>query len=393
MRTRTRLIALFTSVVAGCATDPGASPAVDEPLVPAKGDGVSNPSPHYATVTACDAALEASDDYATYWKCVYDANVIVATELGLVLDDNVAGDYEEVEKDYEQMCRVAVLRSTKAEQIVDLCGVAQTRDFARLIDTYVKFRDHERVGMALDTTHVKGCYDAYAAAYPGVRTSVEGAELAESLERCVDDTIEQLSTSRIVPALTAVGASASEINELGVAMQHFNITSGWMCGSFAHTVAPGRDLGNRLMLTARCQADAKAAALHTVVYFHDTFADRVASRREFSATPDVAIPDGNDTGIDVDLAVSGVVGPKALQVGVEITHSFPSDLVLELRKDGRPIKTLFDHGEVATENLMTKFALTAAEAGSDPNGTWTLHVTDPWSVDAGRIKRVTLSFE
>lgn len=114
--------------------------------------------------------------------------------------------------------------------------------------------------------------------------------------------------------------------------------------------------------------------------------------REFSATPGVAIPDANATGIKVDIPVSGVEAPKGLAVSVDITHTYRGDLVLKLLKNGQAVKTLVENAGGGTDNIVETFTLTAAEIGSTVAGTWSLHVTDTEAQDTGKVNKVTLGF-
>jgi len=106
----------------------------------------------------------------------------------------------------------------------------------------------------------------------------------------------------------------------------------------------------------------------------------------------VAIPDDSDTGAQVDVAVTGVKGPATLAVSVNITHTFRGDLVVELLRDGRAVKTLSDKTGGSQDDIVETYTLSAAEVGSDPNGNWSLKVTDTAAQDVGTINSVKLAF-
>ncbi|MCW5808179.1 MAG: proprotein convertase P-domain-containing protein [Deltaproteobacteria bacterium] len=112
----------------------------------------------------------------------------------------------------------------------------------------------------------------------------------------------------------------------------------------------------------------------------------------FTATPALAIPDNNKTGISSDIAASGVTGSPALVVSVDITHTYRGDLIVELHKDGRKVKTLHSRTGGSADDLVQSFNLTAAEVGTAPNGTWTLKVSDVAAIDTGTLNKWSVEF-
>ena len=115
------------------------------------------------------------------------------------------------------------------------------------------------------------------------------------------------------------------------------------------------------------------------------------SHQDFTANPAAAIPDNDPAGVDVAIPVSGVTAAKGLSVSVNISHTYSGDLVLTLLKDGATVKVLRSNEGGSTHDIVDTYNLTAAEIGSNVNGTWTLHVVDTAAVDTGTVNSVTLS--
>jgi hypothetical protein len=115
--------------------------------------------------------------------------------------------------------------------------------------------------------------------------------------------------------------------------------------------------------------------------------------REFTASPNVAIPDNNTTGVTVDVPVTGLTGSVGLAVSLDITHTYRGDLVVDLLKDGTLKKNLHNATGGDADDLVQTFTLTAAEVGSSPNGRWQVRVKDNAAQDTGTVKSVKLSFQ
>jgi hypothetical protein len=122
------------------------------------------------------------------------------------------------------------------------------------------------------------------------------------------------------------------------------------------------------------------------------------------SAPDVAcyqIPDSTGPFVDgpnatCTLAVSGLAAASDVQLVVDITHTYPSDLTLELihpsgvmvqltRHTGR-IRGVFDQEFPVDDRVRTLDALD----GLDPNGTWTFRARDWYEWDTGTIRGLVL---
>jgi subtilisin-like proprotein convertase family protein len=159
----------------------------------------------------------------------------------------------------------------------------------------------------------------------------------------------------------------------------------------------------------------------------------------FSYTgPAVAIPDNNPTGVNVSLPVSGFVGTIAKMqfrfdgtacsavagdTNVGLDHTWVGDLIVTLQSPQGTVVTLInrpgagpigsrgnnfcqtlldDDGSVSIQDITDLSAPytgtyrpnapLSAFNGQNPNGTWTLNVSDRASGDAGNVRRFSLLF-
>ncbi|MFD1147282.1 M28 family peptidase [Saccharothrix hoggarensis] len=110
----------------------------------------------------------------------------------------------------------------------------------------------------------------------------------------------------------------------------------------------------------------------------------------FENQTDVAIPDL--TTVESPITVTGVSGnaPAALAVGVDITHTFRGDLVIDVvAPDGTAFRVKTSSNDSA-DNVVTTYTVNAS--GEVANGTWKLRVQDVASADVGRINGWSLQF-
>ncbi|MHC5905200.1 S8 family peptidase [Streptomyces sp. S6] len=111
----------------------------------------------------------------------------------------------------------------------------------------------------------------------------------------------------------------------------------------------------------------------------------------FSNTTAVAVPD-NAPAIESSISVTGRTGnaPSALKVGVNITHPYIGDLVIDLvAPDGGTFR-LKDSSSDSTDNLNTTYTVNASAKAA--NGTWKLRVQDTAAQDAGTLNSWKLTF-
>ncbi|WP_055599815.1 S8 family peptidase [Streptomyces aureus] len=113
--------------------------------------------------------------------------------------------------------------------------------------------------------------------------------------------------------------------------------------------------------------------------------------KKFENTADYAIAD-NAT-VESPVTVSGVTGnaPAALQVPVNIVHTYIGDLQVQLIAPDGSAYTLKGFGTGgSSDNINTTYTVNASSEVA--NGTWKLRVTDNASIDTGRIDSWGLQF-
>ncbi|SER22747.1 serine protease [Streptomyces sp. yr375] len=112
----------------------------------------------------------------------------------------------------------------------------------------------------------------------------------------------------------------------------------------------------------------------------------------FSSTTTAAVPD-NGSAIESSIAVSGRTGnaPSTLQVGVDITHTYRGDLVIDLvAPDGTAYRLKSANSSDSADNVNTTYSVDAS--GESANGTWKLRVQDTAARDTGQLNSWKLTF-
>ncbi|WP_171108491.1 MULTISPECIES: S8 family serine peptidase [Streptomyces] len=112
----------------------------------------------------------------------------------------------------------------------------------------------------------------------------------------------------------------------------------------------------------------------------------------FSSTSAVSIPDAGSA-VESPITVSGRSGnaPSALQVAVDITHTYRGDLVIDLvAPDGSTYRLKSSSGSDSADNVNTTYTVNASSEVA--NGTWKLRVQDVAAQDTGTINSWSLTF-
>ncbi|MFC9244261.1 M28 family metallopeptidase [Streptomyces sp. NPDC057136] len=112
----------------------------------------------------------------------------------------------------------------------------------------------------------------------------------------------------------------------------------------------------------------------------------------YSTTTDVSVPD-NGAAVTSSLAVSGRTGnaPTALQVGVDIKHTYRGDLVIDLlAPDGTAYRLKNSSSSDSADNVITTYTVNASAEVA--NGTWKLRVQDVAAQDTGYVDSWKLTF-
>lgn len=112
----------------------------------------------------------------------------------------------------------------------------------------------------------------------------------------------------------------------------------------------------------------------------------------FTSTTAFGIPD-NGSAVESPIAVTGRTGnaPTALQVGVDITHTYRGDLVIDLvAPDGTAYRLKASSSSDSADNVVATYSVNAS--GEVANGTWKLRVQDVAAQDTGRLNSWKLTF-
>ncbi|MFE3902492.1 M4 family metallopeptidase [Streptomyces sp. NPDC059153] len=112
----------------------------------------------------------------------------------------------------------------------------------------------------------------------------------------------------------------------------------------------------------------------------------------FENTTPVAIPDGG-AAVTSSVNVTGVTGnaPSTLKVGVDITHTWRGDLVIDLvAPNGTTYRLKNSSLSDSADNVQTTYTVNASSVAA--NGTWKLKVQDVYSGDSGKINSFKLTF-
>lgn len=116
---------------------------------------------------------------------------------------------------------------------------------------------------------------------------------------------------------------------------------------------------------------------------------------EAEATPALAIPDNKPSGIRSEIAVAATGTITALQLDIDITHTYVGDLEVKLvAPDGTRVKV---HGRTGGggDNLITSYTsqtgVLAPFVGKSVQGTWALLVADRAGQDVGKLNRWRLA--
>ncbi|MFB7527522.1 M4 family metallopeptidase [Streptomyces sp. NPDC056178] len=112
----------------------------------------------------------------------------------------------------------------------------------------------------------------------------------------------------------------------------------------------------------------------------------------FENATSVAIPD-HGAAVTSSVNVTGITGnaPSTLKVGVDITHSWRGDLVIDLvAPNGTTYRLKNSSISDSAANVQTTYTVNASAVAA--NGTWKLKVQDVYTGDTGKINSFKLTF-
>jgi subtilisin-like proprotein convertase family protein len=112
----------------------------------------------------------------------------------------------------------------------------------------------------------------------------------------------------------------------------------------------------------------------------------------FSASPNLAIPDNNTTGITSTISVGSSMTITSVSVYVNITHTYQGDLEVSLIGPDNTTVLLHNRTGAGTDNIVTTYNITTrsnqaltAFNGKDTAGSWRLKVRDLAAIDVGTL--------
>ncbi|HEX3130515.1 MAG TPA: proprotein convertase P-domain-containing protein [Thermoanaerobaculia bacterium] len=209
--------------------------------------------------------------------------------------------------------------------------------------------------------------------------------------------------------VTATSASASSINVSWTASAgatSYNIlrstTSGGpytQVGTSATTSFPDTGLSCNTTYYYVVQAVGACASGNSAQASATTSACSTNSVLTFSASPALAIPDNNTTGVTSTINVPDSMTITSVSVNVGITHTYQGDLEVALIGPDNTTVLLHNRTGAGTDNINTTYNITTRSAqalsafnGKNTSGAWKLRVRDLAAADTGTFNSWKVTF-
>lgn len=119
----------------------------------------------------------------------------------------------------------------------------------------------------------------------------------------------------------------------------------------------------------------------------------------FSASPALAIPDNNTTGVTSTINVAASMTVTSVSVFVSVTHTYQGDLEVSLIGPDNTTVLLHNRTGGGTDNIVTTYNITTrsnqslgAFTGKNTSGAWRLKVRDLAAVDVGTLNSWKVAF-
>ncbi|AYB29974.1 proprotein convertase P-domain-containing protein [Chryseolinea soli] len=111
--------------------------------------------------------------------------------------------------------------------------------------------------------------------------------------------------------------------------------------------------------------------------------------------PGIVIPDNNPTGVERSLQTSTAGTLKEVEVGIDITHTYIGDLIVNLVSPKGSIISLHSKAGGSADNLIKTYTFNNTIAlrtlqGEQLSGTWKLKVSDTVGQDVGKLNKWSL---
>jgi len=196
-------------------------------------------------------------------------------------------------------------------------------------------------------------------------------------------------------------ATNAQKENLGFAVVDFG-TTGAVCGNNLKEgteVCDGTDLGGQTCVS-RGFTGGTLSCNGTCSAFVTTSCTSGGSQvLTFPASPAVAIPDNNTTGVTSTINVPNSMTITSVSVSVGITHTFQGDLEVALIGPDNTTVLLHNRTGGGTDNINTTYNITTRSAqalsaftGKNTSGAWKLRVRDLAAADTGTFNTWKLTF-
>lgn len=107
----------------------------------------------------------------------------------------------------------------------------------------------------------------------------------------------------------------------------------------------------------------------------------------------LAIPDRSATGVTSTINVSSNLVIEAVQISVNITHDFATDIGIEITSPSGTVSTVMNiNSGILTSNLSNTLFLSNAFYGETTSGNWRIKVVDGADVDIGMLNGWKINF-
>jgi subtilisin-like proprotein convertase family protein len=123
----------------------------------------------------------------------------------------------------------------------------------------------------------------------------------------------------------------------------------------------------------------------------------ISQEIKIEETPGATIPDNNPAGIERTLNVPDNGNIKDIEVGIDLTHTYISDLIVNLVSPAGTVITLHNKVGGSADNIIKTYNLSNTLAlvplkGQSFQGSWKLRVSDVVGQDVGKLNKWSLKF-
>ena len=144
-------------------------------------------------------------------------------------------------------------------------------------------------------------------------------------------------------------------------------------------------------------AAADAGTYHVMIHGYEAYNNAklvasfsTSSSSAFENTNNFTIPDNNSNGVYTPIDVNVNSTTRSVEVGINIVHTYKSDLIVSLLHPDGTVYTLHNRTGGSNDNIYQAYTIDIGN--KNPNGTWYLHTADYEQQDTGYIDSWYLAF-